>query len=177
MSHPSREHSNPIDRLGPQLDDSNSPFPEVLFGTLCGRLAVLGQPTYAHSGEEVPVKTQWTGRHPVSGKIVVAELRGVVDWRTGSVRLSGAFSEEQWLVRQDPVDSPAPPAAQVRLTRRERQVAELLARGDSNADIAIQLGISPHTARRHTESVLLKLGVRARAQVGPRLARSKDQDK
>jgi DNA-binding CsgD family transcriptional regulator len=56
------------------------------------------------------------------------------------------------------------------LTKRESEVARLLAVGESNAQIAEALSISEHTARRHTEQVMLKLGVRSRAAVGPILA-------
>lgn len=51
------------------------------------------------------------------------------------------------------------------LTRAEARVAGLLARGCGNADIAAELSISPHTARRHTERVMLKMGARSRAEV------------
>jgi len=51
------------------------------------------------------------------------------------------------------------------LTDRELDVTHLLSMGKSNADIARALGISPYTARHHTESVLSKLGVRSRAEV------------
>jgi DNA-binding CsgD family transcriptional regulator/PAS domain-containing protein len=55
------------------------------------------------------------------------------------------------------------------LTRKQLAVAELLAHGHSNEHIARTLCISPHTARHHTEHVLLKLGVDSRAQVAARL--------
>jgi len=51
------------------------------------------------------------------------------------------------------------------MTEREAAVALLLARGASNATIASELRISPHTSRHHTESVLGKLNVHTRAQV------------
>jgi len=57
------------------------------------------------------------------------------------------------------------------LTRAEVRVAMLLARGRSNAEIADQLFISPHTARRHTERVLMKMNVPSRAKVGPKVFR------
>ena len=60
--------------------------------------------------------------------------------------------------------------ARYQLTRREAEAARLLAAGKSNAEIAAALAISAHTARRHTEQVLLKLGVRSRAAVAPVLA-------
>jgi DNA-binding CsgD family transcriptional regulator len=52
------------------------------------------------------------------------------------------------------------------LTRREAEVARLLAAGASNAGIADALGVSPHTARHHTEKVLGKLGVTSRKALG-----------
>lgn len=51
------------------------------------------------------------------------------------------------------------------MTSREADVALLLARGARNTAIASELRISPHTARHHTENVLAKLHVRARAEV------------
>lgn len=55
------------------------------------------------------------------------------------------------------------------LTEAEAAVALLLAEGRSNAEVAAARGISPHTARRHTERILHKLGVRTRAGVARRL--------
>jgi DNA-binding NarL/FixJ family response regulator len=55
------------------------------------------------------------------------------------------------------------------LTRREQEVAELLAEGKSNATIARHLGISAHTARHHTQRVLSKLAVHSRAEAGAKL--------
>ena len=51
------------------------------------------------------------------------------------------------------------------LTDREVGVARLLAQGQTNAEVASTLGISPFTARNHTEHVLAKLGVSNRAKV------------
>ncbi|HEY0972662.1 MAG TPA: LuxR C-terminal-related transcriptional regulator [Gemmatimonadales bacterium] len=55
------------------------------------------------------------------------------------------------------------------LTLREVAVARLLAEGHTNAEIAESLGISPFTARNHTERVLGKLGVSSRAKVASAL--------
>lgn len=57
------------------------------------------------------------------------------------------------------------------LTRAESRAATLIGRGLSNLEIATQLCISPHTARRHTERILFKLGVRSRAEVPGRVLR------
>lgn len=56
-----------------------------------------------------------------------------------------------------------------RLTEKEARVALLLAERRSNSEIAAALDISPHTARRHTENVMLKLNVTSRFSVESRL--------
>ena len=56
-----------------------------------------------------------------------------------------------------------------KLTTREVRVAALLAGHAGSREIADALGISPHTARRHAEAVLRKLGVHSRAEVRDRL--------
>ncbi len=60
-------------------------------------------------------------------------------------------------------------AIRFQLTPREVAVAQLLAEGRSNQQMARLLDVSIHTARRHVEHVLMKLGVHSRAAVGARL--------
>ena len=55
------------------------------------------------------------------------------------------------------------------LSKQESRIAHLLARGQSNAEIAKALFISPHTARTHTQRILGKLGVCARAEVATKI--------
>jgi NarL family two-component system response regulator LiaR len=50
------------------------------------------------------------------------------------------------------------------LTRRERQVLELIVRGRSNKRIAFELGIAEKTVKAHVGHVLAKLGVTDRTQ-------------
>jgi len=52
-----------------------------------------------------------------------------------------------------------------RLTQRETEVARLLLEGRPNAEVAYALGISPHTARHHTERLLAKLGLESRNEI------------
>jgi DNA-binding NarL/FixJ family response regulator len=51
------------------------------------------------------------------------------------------------------------------LTRREREVAEVLARGLTNQQVADELFISVRTAETHVKHILAKLGFRSRAQI------------
>ena len=51
------------------------------------------------------------------------------------------------------------------LTRREREVVELLAEGLTNAELAARLYISPKTAAVHVSNILAKLGMASRSEV------------
>jgi len=63
--------------------------------------------------------------------------------------------------------APADPerAKQIPLTRRERQVAALVASGRTNRQIGRALGISEKTAEVHLQHVMAKLEARSRAEV------------
>lgn len=61
------------------------------------------------------------------------------------------------------VFSPAPDEPARPLSAREREVVALIARGATNAEIAGELYLSPHTVKEHTSSIYRKLGVRNRA--------------
>jgi NarL family two-component system response regulator LiaR len=62
-------------------------------------------------------------------------------------------------------DGPTPSASSSeRLTRREHEVLELIARGQSNKRIAFALGISEKTVKTHVGHLLAKLGVSDRTQ-------------
>ena len=50
------------------------------------------------------------------------------------------------------------------LTAREVEVLRLMARGQTNKQVAAQLQISEHTAKFHVSSVLAKLGARTRTE-------------
>ncbi|MBE2317288.1 helix-turn-helix transcriptional regulator [Solirubrobacter sp. CPCC 204708] len=60
------------------------------------------------------------------------------------------------LAAREPVDA---------LTRRERQVAALVASGSSNADIAQALAMSQATVKTHLTKIYAKVGVRTRTQL------------
>lgn len=57
------------------------------------------------------------------------------------------------------------------LTQREFEVAQLLARGLTNKEIAQRLGITDHTVKFHLNGILRKLGVSSRTEAVVRAAR------
>jgi DNA-binding CsgD family transcriptional regulator/pimeloyl-ACP methyl ester carboxylesterase len=65
--------------------------------------------------------------------------------------------------------APAPTAV---LTPREREVAELVAQGLTNADIGERLGIGPRTVESHLERIRSRLGLLSRADVAAWAARA-----
>ena len=50
-------------------------------------------------------------------------------------------------------------------TERQQQVVRLIADGCSNAEIADRLGISPRTAKAHSDVLRMKLGVARRRHI------------
>ncbi len=50
-------------------------------------------------------------------------------------------------------------------TVRQRQVIHLIAQGCSNVEIAERLGISPRTAKAHSDTLRTKLGVSRRRHI------------
>ena len=107
---------------------------------------------------------------------------------TAAVR--GALGEARWSARAEegraldrpqavalalgerPAHGPAPVAEEpdVPLTPRQCEVAHLVAQGLTDRQIAARLVISPRTAESHVEQILVRLGVRSRAEIAARAA-------
>lgn len=71
----------------------------------------------------------------------------------------------------------APPdsARDQALTKRESEVAAMVAKGMSNKEIAAGLVIAQRTAERHVENILCKLGFTSRTQIAVWVAERKDE--
>jgi non-specific serine/threonine protein kinase len=69
------------------------------------------------------------------------------------------------LALADKPDDPRPPRPRRTLTRREAEVAALVARGLTNRDIAGQLFVSVRTVEVHVDHILTKLGFHTRTQL------------
>ena len=62
------------------------------------------------------------------------------------------------------IRSPMVPQAFPELSEREREILDLIAQGQKNADIADRLFLSPKTVRNHVSNILSKLQVADRTQ-------------
>jgi predicted ATPase/DNA-binding CsgD family transcriptional regulator len=77
------------------------------------------------------------------------------------------------------LDAPSvrgPDAPSSGLTPREQQVAELIAEGLSNREIAARMVVSLRTAEGHVEHILVKLGFSTRAQIAAWVAQRRPRD-
>jgi non-specific serine/threonine protein kinase len=112
-----------------------------------------------------------------------AQLRG----RLGEPAFKAAVSAgAQWstsealefALEEQPRSAPAAAAVAAGaapLTKREQQIAQLIAEGMSNREIAAKLVIAQRTAEGHVEHILSKLGFSSRAQVAAWVADQRGQ--
>ena len=102
-----------------------------------------------------------------NNRILVNQMRGTLDelrelrWRLRT--------HSQYPLHSSEATTEPDLSKRFGLTRRESQVARLLAQGRSNQAIARELKISSHTARHHTQKILSKLEVHSRAEAGAKL--------
>ncbi|MET8427585.1 protein kinase [Nocardia sp. NPDC004860] len=82
-----------------------------------------------------------------------------------SGRAMGMDAAVAYALGEQPAVAPQTSGPGVALTKRERQVADLVARGLTNKQIAAELVISQRTAQGHVEHILTKLGFTSRAQI------------
>lgn len=71
----------------------------------------------------------------------------------------------------EPVQRMVRPTDAKVLSAREREVLSLIADGESNAGIAVHLGLSEHTVKRHVANILLKLDLPTRAAAAALIGR------
>ena len=98
----------------------------------------------------------------------------------GTARFEAAFSAGAGFSVEDAIayalgelDRPVPAASappEVELTARELEIAELVASGLSNKQVAARLTISVRTVEAHVRNTLTKLGCRSRGQIAGWLA-------
>jgi DNA-binding CsgD family transcriptional regulator len=111
-------------------------------------LASVDQPAAIEALREAAAHAESIGATSEQ-QLAIQRLRalGVRTWRRGPTRADGTLSE------------------------RERKIAELVAAGASNPEIAKALFLSRKTVERHVSNILAKLGARNRAELAALLAR------
>ncbi|MBV8944649.1 MAG: response regulator transcription factor [Solirubrobacterales bacterium] len=96
------------------------------------------------------------------------ELRSAVDWM--SARLGQLATDAgDWTTGGQEAD----PSGAEALTPREVEVLRLLARGQTNLEIARALVVREGTIKYHVKNILRKLGARSRADAVSRYARTR----
>ncbi|MFE0464613.1 ATP-binding protein [Kitasatospora sp. NPDC058965] len=135
---------------------------------LLGCLHALWEGLGASLHESVPFMVQVHERYAEQVRTALAPRA----FRAAAARGSRLGAEQ---IVEDILRERAAPSAVgdrgARLTRREAQVAELVAKGMSNKEISAALVISLRTAENHIEHVLTKLGFSSRTQVAVWVAR------
>ncbi len=176
--------------LGRRVESDRMPDPQRLS---VPRASIYAVEAHVHRPVTDALVAAIVGRHPTARLLVVAEkftesdafpllrlgTRALLKYSEVAVHLPRALREVRrggfWVPRallSRFVDStragrPRPRAApgSVRLSPREREVAELLLENFSNKEIASKLHISERTAKFHVSNLLAKYGVKRRANV------------
>ncbi|MFI5491467.1 ATP-binding protein [Actinoplanes sp. NPDC051859] len=143
------------DRLGDRSFEAAFRHGKTLTGPEAMALALDRIP--APRGEADPA-ARTTGRNAEAGRS--AGAGPARDAEAGSLD-AGADRAVGW---------PGPELAGLGLTRREREVAALVAEGMTNREIAARLVVAQRTAEGHVENILSKLGFTSRSQVAAWLA-------
>ena len=92
-------------------------------------------------------------------------LQAIREVHAGGVPMSGEIARKVLGTFRDPAPAPA---EEQNLSRREREVLELLSQGCSNKEIADKLSISIETVTWHLRHIYSKLHVRSRTQAALR---------
>jgi DNA-binding CsgD family transcriptional regulator len=105
-------------------------------------------------------------KHKAAAKAALEQALGIFE-RLGARLWADATSAELGRVGL----RPAAPVGERGITAAEARVAELVAAGRSNQEVAGELFMSPKTVEAHLSRIYRKLGVRSRAELAHKLAR------
>ena len=165
-----------VDTLGSDLSDSQA---DVLLVDAVGESpeAIIESLAESDLAAEIPVVVLTESTSPAaSAQALRAGVRALLPSEVSTDQLVAALqAAAAGLVVLHPTEIPAAfptaaPASQPLaelpepLTRREREVLQMLAAGLANKEIAARLHISDHTAKFHVAAILGKLGAATRAE-------------
>jgi DNA-binding NarL/FixJ family response regulator len=165
-----------IDTLGVELSDAQA---DVLLVDSAGESPAATIESLADSelAAEIPIVVLTESAGPAaSAQALQAGIRAVLTSDISADQLAAALqATAAGLVVLHPTEipaafAPAAPASQSLaelpepLTRREREVLQMLAAGLANKEIAARLSISDHTVKFHVAAILGKLGAATRTE-------------
>jgi two-component system, NarL family, response regulator YdfI len=165
-----------VDALGGEFSDAR---PDVLLVDASGESPETAIEALADSdlAAEIPIVVLAEAASPAaSAQALQAGIRAVLPSEISADQLAAALqAAASGLVVLHPAEIPAAfpaaaPASQPLaelpepLTRREREVLQMLAAGLANKEIAARLNISDHTAKFHVAAILGKLGASTRTE-------------
>ena len=165
-----------IDALGGNLSDSQA---DVLLVDTAGEPSesVIESLVDSDLAAEIPIVLLSEAASPVASvQAAQAGIRALLPSEISTDQLAAALqAAASGLVIFHPTEIPAAfpavapasqPLAELRepLTRREREVLQMLAAGLANKEIAARLNISDHTAKFHVAAILGKLGAATRTE-------------
>jgi predicted ATPase/DNA-binding CsgD family transcriptional regulator len=144
------------------------------------RFGVVSQIWPLVGGRALLASQNWTGPHEEAENRARSALGAVAfqeAFRVGAQSAQDVDSAVSFVLdERTERDSRVRATAFDVLTRRQWQVAELIAEGLANRDIADRLGISLRTAEAHVNHILVKLGLTSRTQVAAWLRTSEMRD-
>src|SRR5919112_2007506 len=120
--------------------------------------------------QQVPEEDAWSEPYLAVSRVRLGEASWAGAWAEG-LAMSMEQAIEHALSEQKPTPPTSPEAEQPtsdeppELTRREKEVATLVARGLTNHQIAQELVLSEHTVITHVRNILKKLNLRSRTQL------------
>ena len=144
----------------------------------CGLLDHLGRPIWVNAsaqkqfglratitadGQLVPARRPELAVWSTAVERVAADGDGLEPRQVGNVTVRRIDRSDALPVFL--VTGGSPPAGAGTLSSREREVAELLSRGYSVLNVAVQLGLAEGTVRSHVKSAYRKLGVGSRVEL------------
>ncbi len=165
-----------IDTLGVELSDAHA---DVLLVDSAGESPASTIESLVNSdlAAEIPIVVLTESAAPgASAQALQAGIRAVLPSDISADQLAAALqAAAAGLVVLHPTEipgafAPTAPASQSLaelpepLTRREREVLQMLAAGLANKEIAARLNISDHTAKFHVAAILGKLGAVTRTE-------------
>jgi predicted ATPase/DNA-binding SARP family transcriptional activator/DNA-binding CsgD family transcriptional regulator len=134
-----------------------------LFGAAQGQYEMGG---YHHTPRERALREPYMAdaRSRLNGAVWEAKLE---DGRAMSLEeaIGYALSEEEDVAPSSHTPEQSRSEQPAALTRREDEVAALVARGLTNRQVGSELHISEHTAATHVRKILKKLGLRSRSEL------------